>query len=78
MKLSLSPDLAASLPEPDKDGIVRVTAGVKLSPDGEVRLVELNDMPVENGPENDEPEGKADEIPDAGAMAEELYGTQRP
>lgn len=74
MKLTLSEEAMASLPEPASDGVIRVTAGLKLSPNGEVTLVELNDMPMDGGSDEIEPDGDEAGAPDLSAMADELYG----
>lgn len=57
MKLSLSKEAIQSLPEPGEDGVIRVTAGLKVGSDGEPMLVEVNDMPVDAS----EPEEEAAE-----------------
>lgn len=78
MKLTLPQEALDALPEPDRDGVIRVTAGLKLSPDDEVRLVEINDFPVDGTiePDKEDPEEESAE-PDVGKMAEELYGPRR-
>lgn len=74
MKLSLSKEAIAALPEPASDGVIRATAGLKLSPEGEVTLVEINDVPVNGASDDDDDSSDA---PNLGTMASELYGPQR-
>lgn len=46
MKFDLPKDLAESLPAPDDEGLVRVTAALKLGADGKAEIVSLNDKPL--------------------------------
>lgn len=64
------------LPEPDSEGIVRVTAGLKIDEQkGTAMLVELNDSPVDNSPD-DESDGEEMPTPDMPSPADvekEIY-----
>jgi hypothetical protein len=72
MKLSLSREMIDGLPEPDSQGVIRVTAGIRVDGDGKVSLLELNDGPVADEPEeadDDEPMPEND-LPDLDAAEE--------
>lgn len=55
------------LPEPDSQGLIRVTATISLNGDGTANLVELNDHPL---PGDDEPDPDAPTADDAAPMME--------
>lgn len=85
MEIDLPPEVLSGLPAPDSQGIVRVMVGMKVSPQGDCDLVEVNDMPVEVGDDdqqgNDDsedgevqPGADDDSTPDLGAMADQIYG----
>ncbi len=77
MRIDLPDDILQSLPAPDSQGLVRVTAGFKFSEDGEgVELVEVNDMPVPTGEEaesEEEPLMGKDDMPDLNKMEDDIY-----
>jgi len=61
MKIKLPKELAESLPSPDDEGLIRVTAALKVAGDGKAEIVSLNDKPLPSG--DDEPDD--DESPAA-------------
>lgn len=73
MELELPKDVLGSLPAPDEQGLVRVTAALKITGDGKASLVEINDMPV-----GAEKSGKGkllddDEMPNLDEMERDIY-----
>lgn len=61
MTINLPKDVLGKLPSPDSQGLVRVTAALKVNQDsGDVEVVEINDEPV---PMGDEPETADDANP---------------
>jgi hypothetical protein len=81
MELTLDSEVLNSLPEPDSQGLVRVGAAFKVSPDGSIRIVEVNDMPVgAQEEEGEEPESKSpsdmikdDDLPNPEEMQANIY-----
>lgn len=71
MTFTLPKEALGSLPAPDSQGLVRVTAALRLGEDGAVEVVELNDSPiVQNDDENPMP---AEDMPDLAAAEESFY-----
>lgn len=68
MKISLPKDIAEKLPAPDDEGIVRVTAGLKIGPDGKADLLSLNDSPLPTDKEEEDDESPAADLPPASEM----------
>ena len=84
MELTLDSEVLKSLPEPDSQGLVRVGAALKVSPDGKVSVVKINDMPVGSEKEEDddgeesesrEPSDmiKDEDLPNPDTMQADLY-----
>jgi hypothetical protein len=86
MDLELPEDVLSSLPEPDPKGVVRVTMGLRMNPEGGARVVEINDTPVagDDSSEEEEPEetggddysddtSPASQMPDTRDVANSLY-----
>jgi len=67
MKLKLSQEALASLPQPDEQGIVRVQAALRLTEGGEVDLMEVNDTPVGDEETDDKEPMPAEDLPDLDA-----------
>lgn len=65
VKIQLSKETLASLPVPDAQGMVRVTAAMTVSESGEATIVKINDTPV--GTNDDEAPMPAKDLPDLGA-----------
>lgn len=64
MKIKLSKEALASLPDADSQGIVRVTAALRLTgDDGSAELMEVNDSPVGKEPNDDDSPMKPEELP---------------
>lgn len=63
MKIELPKEILGSLPAPDTSGSVRVTATLKVNPDGSAELTEINDQPMPTGDD----EGAADKGADSTA-----------
>lgn len=60
MEISLPKDVLGKLPAPDSQGVVRVTAGLKVDAEsGKVEIVEINDEPVPMGDEEESADDKA-------------------
>lgn len=80
MKFKLPPEVLSSLPDPDPQGVVRAIAGLRISPDGQCELIELNDMPLggDDKEGKDEKEGDMDvddyTPPTAESVEKNIYG----
>lgn len=71
MKIKLSKDVLGGLPAPDDQGLTRCMASLRITPEGEAELVELNDMPVPSDDDTErEPE---DESYGLRSAAREIY-----
>jgi hypothetical protein len=63
MKITLPKDVLGKLPQPDAQGLVRVSAALKMTSGGGMELVEINDEPVGKENDDDEPMPQGD-LPD--------------
>lgn len=75
MRLELPKDVLGSLPGPDAQGLVRVKAALKVSPDGKVEVVEINDQPLPMGDDENDDESPMPEedLPDLSAAEDDIY-----
>lgn len=84
MKLDLPEDVIQGLPAPDSKGVVRINVGVRMSPDGSAQVVEINDTPVADEAEGEEPDEEiggddysdnaaSAPMPDTREVADEIY-----
>lgn len=74
MKITLPEETLTSLPAPDSEGLIRVTAALRVNAeDGSVEIVEVNDAPVPvDEPEEDEVSDY--EAPSLDEATEAIYG----
>jgi hypothetical protein len=74
--MKLPQELLAELPQPDSQGLIRVTAAIKVDPEGNASVVELNDHPVDDSSEKEgddhEPMPERD-LPDLSAAEDSFY-----
>ncbi len=77
MTFKLPPEVLSNLPDPDPQGVVRAIAGLRVSPDGQCELIELNDMPL-GGSEDEEKQEDMDvndyTPPTAESVEQNIYG----
>ena len=67
MKIKLSTEILDQLPKPDSQGIIRVTAAIKVSADGKAEIQELNDQPVPSSDDEEEENDDKNPMPDEDA-----------
>lgn len=67
MEITLPKAVLDELPAPDQNGLVRVTAALRVT-DGKAELVELNDTPM---PGEDDMPDEPEEMPEPAAVAAE-------
>jgi hypothetical protein len=65
MDLTLPKEILQSLPAPDDEGLVRVTAALKIDPDGGAEIVSINDKPLPTDSEDSSGDGGDDASPAA-------------
>lgn len=78
MIYKLPKEVLGALPAPDSEGLVRVTAAIKVDDDGSARVVELNDMAIPSDDKEDEETDDAnpmpsESLPDLSSVQETFY-----
>lgn len=69
MKFKISKELLGSLPEPDPQGTVRVSASIRVNGE-EGEIVEINDHPVSAKDADDDEGSPSMELPDIDAAVD--------
>lgn len=78
MKITLSKEALSSLPDADSQGIVRVTATLRLGSNGSAELMEVNDSPVGDEEKNDDSDPmKPGDLPDLNAAEGAINDPQK-
>lgn len=65
MDIKLPKEVLQSLPAPDDEGLVRVTAALKIDPDGGAQIVSINDKPLPDDSSDSSDAGGDDASPAA-------------
>lgn len=75
--MKLPKELLAELPQPDSQGLIRVTAAIKVDPEGNASVVELNDQPVDDSSDKEESDDHEPmperDLPDLSAAEDSFY-----